>query len=305
METPIDIRDRETITHEDVLALNFIRNASRYRFRGHFTEGLRSRIIQLLDPEDVANETKGIVTEGVRRYPLARPIKMLRIFRRPFNSLVDIEDEIVNYKIIQKYLPAAYFAASSEFIVHYEKPDGSEIVLCGLQEYVEGETLDPWNPDLIGAVKSTYSGWAPRDHQDPWAFAERKTHVLQQHAKAFIKYLKKMIRASGRIPDLAGVGNLLFTRSATIHLVDINNISTIDHSNEIPIDDKGYPACDKSIESLFLLERNLLGRPVDAQSDPYLLFLSPERMQRVREIEKKFHASIANRGGYPLAGMFY
>ncbi len=57
---PPDIRDRGTITHEDVLSLNFIREPSPYYFRGHFREGLRSRIIQVLDPRDVRVETHGL-----------------------------------------------------------------------------------------------------------------------------------------------------------------------------------------------------------------------------------------------------
>ena len=65
------------------------------------------------------------------------------------------------------------------------------------------------------------------------------------------------------------IGNILFTASATIHLVDINNISKISTSDNIPIDDKGYPACDKSIEALSLIEKGVLGHPVDMQEDLY------------------------------------
>ena len=105
-----------------------------------------------------------------------------------------------------------------------------------------------------------------------------------------------MASKSGRLPDLAGIGNILFTMSATVHLVDINNISILAADHSIPIDDKGYPACDKSVEALSLLEKGVLGRPVDMQEELYSFFLNPERMQRVQAIEKKFHARI---GGQP------
>jgi hypothetical protein len=294
-----DIRDLGTITHDDVLDLNFIRKPSPYYFRGHFREGLRSRIIQVLYPDDVRTETRGRMRDGIRHYPMARPLRMLRIFRQPISALKDITDEIVNYQVIQKYLPAAFYAASSEFLVDYQKPDNREIVLCGLQAYVDGETLDPWNPELLQSTRAYYRTLAPQDHYDPDAFADRKVDTLQQHTLAFIGYLKKMAHGSRRLPDLAGVGNILFTASATIHLVDINNISKISPGDDIPIDDKGYPACDKSIEALALIEKGVLGAPVDMQEDLYAFFLNPERMQRVKEIERAFHRRIAAQGNYP------
>jgi hypothetical protein len=293
-----DIRDLGTITHEDVLELNFIRKPSPFYFRGHFREGLRSRIIQVLDPDDVRAETRGRIHDNIRHYPLARPLKMLRIFRQPISALKDITDEIVNYQIVQKYLPAAFYAASSEFLVEYQKPDKREIVLCGLQKYVEGEALDPWNPEILQSIRAYYRTCAAHDQEGPESFSDRKIHILQQHTLAFIKYLKKMARIAHRLPDLAGVGNILFTASATIHLVDINNISKISPGDDIPIDDKGYPACDKSIEALSLLETGVLGHPVDMQEDLYAFFLNPERMQRVKEVEKEFKSRINSRSNY-------
>jgi len=295
-----DIRDRQTITHDDILGLNFIHSPSKYYFRGHFREGLRSRIMQVLDPEDVKKETRGILKDGIRQYPIARPLWMLRIFRKPFASIDDIADEIVNYKIIQDYLPAAYYAASSEFLVDYKKPGGREIVLCGLQEFIDGQSLDPWNPKILESVRTYYRSLSPPGCDNPEAFAEKNIEVLQQHTGAFIKHLKNMIRQSGRIPDLSGVGNILFTRSATIHLVDINNISNIATNEAIPIDDKGYPACDKSVEALSLFEKGVLGHPIDMQDELYRFFLAPDRMKRVREVERRFHALHPGQGGYPV-----
>jgi hypothetical protein len=295
-----DIRDKKTITHGDILDLNFIRKSQKYYFREHFREGLRSRIMQVLSPEDVSKETRGVVENGIRRYPLARPFWMLRIFRRPFDSLAEIEDEIVNYQTIQRYLPSAYYAASSEFLVDYAKPEGREIVLCGLQQFIDGESLDPWNPRILGSIQAYYRNLAPRKHRSPQAFADRKIDILQQHTQAFINHLKHLIRKTRRIPDLAGVGNILYTRSATIHLVDINNISKVTTDDAIPVDDQGYPACDKSVEALFLLEKGILGRPVDMQADLYRFFLNPERMQRVREVEQRFRRMHPGRD-YPIS----
>ena len=110
-----------------------------------------------------------------------------------------------------------------------------------------------------------------------------------------------MAHSARRLPDLAGVGNILFTLSATLHLVDINNISKISSSDAIPIDDKGYPACDKSIEALSLLEKGVLGRPIDMQEELYRFFLNPERMQRVHEIEKNIPCAHRRPGQLSLS----
>lgn len=299
MTKPDDIRDCGSITHEDVLGLNFIRKPSPYYFRGHFREGLRSRIIQVLDPGDVRAETHGFLQEGLLRYPKARPLRMLRIFRKPISSLRDITDEIVNYQIIQQHLPALFYAPSSEFLVDYQKKDTHEIVLCGLQAYVEGEALDPWNPEILESIRSHYRNQARPGQDAVEAFVDHKLEVLQKHTSVFIQHLKKMARTARRLPDLAGVGNMLYTAAATIHLVDINNISKLPAGNDIPIDDKGYPACDKSIQALSLIEQGVLGRPVNMQEDLFRFFLDPKRMQRVKVIEQAFHAGRAARGTYP------
>ena len=103
---PADIRDLGTITHKDVLGLNFIRKPSPYYFRGHFREGLRSRIIQVLDPRDVRAETGGVMHAGIRRYPLARPLRMM-IIADPTGDLKgayaegsQIRDHMAQYKNI-------------------------------------------------------------------------------------------------------------------------------------------------------------------------------------------------------------
>ena len=95
-----------------------------------------------------------------------------------------------------------------------------------------------------------------------------------------------MILQTNRVPDLAGVGNLILTRSGNIKLVDINNISRVSFDRTIPLDDRGYPVCDKSIEALSLLERKLTGRSLDGRDIIYNTFLDPERMKDVKEIVK-------------------
>jgi hypothetical protein len=54
----LDIRDRETLQHGDIVSLNFIRADCPYVFRRHFRCGLRSHILEVLDPEAVRREPK-------------------------------------------------------------------------------------------------------------------------------------------------------------------------------------------------------------------------------------------------------
>ncbi len=74
--------------------------------------------------------------------------------------------------------------------------------------------------------------------------------------------------------------------------MDINNISRVSFKATIPLDDRGYPVCDKSIEALSLIERKLLGCSIDAQDPLYRVFLDPERMKEVKSIEEEFLRSM-------------
>jgi len=102
-----------------------------------------------------------------------------------------------------------------------------------------------------------------------------------------------LISKAGYVPDLAGSGNLILTPSGLIKLVDINNISKISSGSSIPLDDRGYPVCDKSVEALSMLEKNLVGRPLDPQDEIYKVFLAPARMEKVRALEMQFHRTQA------------
>ncbi|MBU3981131.1 MAG: hypothetical protein KKG97_07425, partial [Proteobacteria bacterium] len=105
-----DIRDKAYLNHKDIINLNFIRIPGIYYFRRYYREGLRSHIMEVLKPWDVENETKGIIKDGVKLYPRAEPLKILRIFRTKFGSLKDAEEELKRVKIIAKYLAPDYLA---------------------------------------------------------------------------------------------------------------------------------------------------------------------------------------------------
>jgi hypothetical protein len=94
------------------------------------------------------------------------------------------------------------------------------------------------------------------------------------------------------VPDLAGVGNLLLTPEGKVKLVDINNISKVSFGSGIPIDDKGYPVCDKSIQALSLLEQKILAKAINKKDPVYKTFLESQRMRRVKALEDKFHFSM-------------
>ena len=271
---PEDIRDKEFIRHEDIIGLNFISNRRKYVFRRHYRQGLRSHIIEVLDPAHVEAESQGFVRNGIRWYPKAIPLKMLRIFRIRFSRIEEIFDETRKLRIVEKCLGPKFLAVSSEFIVDYVGPDKRDFILCGLQEFVKGRGLDPWQP-FNEIEKETVT------------VIDR----IQRNAANFIDGIKRMVLEARCVPDLAGVRNILLTPSGGIKLVDINNISKITFESQIKVDDKGYPVCDKSIEVLALLEQNLLNRSIDMREKIYKVFLEPERMKAVAEIESRFRQS--------------
>ena len=251
--------------------------------------GLRSHIMEVLRPADVTVERKGIIKDGLRWFPKANPLKVLRIFRARFDNLRDAEEELGRVKIVERYLGPEYIARSDEFLVDYELEGRYEPLLCGLQEYVKGEILDPWGRldrdylrSLFRRIDSVGGKNGPRA-MEAW---ERN---VRKEAEGALGRIRKMITEASLVPDLAGVGNLLLTRMGKIKLVDINNISRVSFEHGIPMDDRGYPVCDKSIEALSLLEQNLLGRPADRSAPIYQTFLDPGRMKEVRSIEREFY----------------
>lgn len=287
-----DIRDKLYIDHKDVLGLNFIRDPGTYVYRRHYRQGMRSHIMEVLDPKDVENEVKGIVIDGLKLYPRAQPLNMLRIFRTRFNALKNAEEEVRRVKTIEAYLFPDNLARSSEFIVDYIRQGKRELILCGLQEYVKGAALEPWSHLGKDQMASLLYDMSFEKVDDPVMITDRWIHIMREKAENFIGKIKQMIMETNHVPDLAGVGNLFMTRSGDIKLVDINNISRFSFDPIIHLDDRGYPVCDKSIEALSLLEQKLLGKPLQSNDIIYKTFLDPIRMKEVQAIDKEFHRSI-------------
>jgi hypothetical protein len=287
-----DIRDKSHISHEDVLSLNFIRKPGAYEFRKYHKQGLRSHIMEVLDPGDVLKQNKGEVVDGIRIFPWAKPLKILRIFRTKFWSTKEVFEEIKKLKIVEKYLPDDSYAKSDEFIVDYIWNNNRDFILCGLQEYVEGEVLNPWDP----ISKIQLAGlFTPMEGHGFQMTSEQLIQKFYKKVEHFIACVKKMILKANYVPDFAGVENLLITPTGNIKLVDINNISKVFLEPEIRLDDKGYPVCDKSIEAISMLEKKLLGKPIDKTERFYKIFLDPQRMKAVGELEEKFHLSAMSK----------
>jgi len=287
-----DIRDKLSLSHDDVLDLNFIRKPGSYVYRRHYRMGLRSHIMELLSPEDLGKENHGVVVEGLKTFPKAKPIKMLRIFRTKFASLTDARQELSRVKIVEAYLAPAHMARSDEFLVSYLVGGKVELLLCGVQEYVEGETLDPWAALNEDHLLSFYKRMGLEGRESPEKTAAQWIRKVREKADHFLGRLRAMVMEAGHVPDLAGVGNLLLTAGGEIKLVDINNISTVHFDTRIALDDRGYPVCDKSIQALFHMEQKLLGRPFNSHDVIRKTFLDPGRVRDVKEAVERFHLSV-------------
>jgi len=290
-----DIRDKSHITHEDVLALNFIRKPGAYVFRKYHKQGLRSHIMEVLDPGDVFKQNQGEIIDGIRIFPWAKPLKILRIFRTKFFSTQEVFEEIKKLKIVEKYLPYDSYARSDEFIVDYIWNQNRDFILCGLQEYVEGEVLNPWDPISEHQLAGLFTPKEGHGFNGFQLTSEQLIHKFYKKVEHFTACVKKMILEANYVPDFAGVENLLITPTGNIKLVDINNISKVILGPKISLDDKGYPVCDKSIEAISMLEKKLLGKPIDITEKLYKTFLDPQRMKEVSALEEKFHLSAMSK----------
>jgi hypothetical protein len=282
-----DIRDKAHITPEEIDGLNFIRRPGGRIFRKHFRSGLRSHIAEILDAGDLLLESRGVMTNGVRRFPQARPGRILRIFRKRFSCLDQVMEDIAKYRLLLGFLGPDRIARSEEFVVDYVRDGQHQILLCGLQEYVDGEILDPWGLYGPGYLTDLLDRMP-----DPGGRGGDRVSRTIRGIDAFVHRTRRMIAVSGCIPDLAGIGNLLLTPEGDLKLVDINNILTISPGEAIPIDDKGYPSCDKSIETMAILETRVLGRSISDDDPFYGKFLAPERKTAVLGLEKAFYESL-------------
>lgn len=284
-----DIRDRAHLGHEDIIGLNFIRSDAPFVFRRHFRSGMRSQIMEVLPPAEVRHETEGMLRDGVRWYPRAEPRFMLRLFRRRFVSLNQALEEIRRLRVVEAYLDADQMARSSEFIVTYNGRRGADILLCGLQEYAPGHTLDPWQLSPPAGLARRFP---PSGRLTPPDFVMR----LRANAVRFIDAVRRMAFETRLIPDLAGTRNLVVTDDGNIRLVDINNVSRVHFEAKVSVDDKGYPVCDKSVEALWRMETVLADRSPDSTDPLYGHFLAAERMARVADLDRRFHRRLAPYG---------
>ncbi len=284
MNEAADIRDRTILSGDEVSNLNFIKGSGSYIFRRYYRSGLRSLIFEVLSSRDVEKETKGEIKGGIKMFPRAKPRKMLRILRSRFKSKDEVLREIKKYTVLLNCLGPDLIAASEEFIVDYSIPGKQEIVLCGLQEYIEGEILDPWRLPDKEPLKDIFTSLPETDMAlNPWF---RK---VQKNIARFVEKTRQMIITQGYIPDLAGIGNLIVTSDGGFKLVDINNILPLKLNDTIHIDDKGYPSCDVSVDVLSILERDVLQTSLPLDDPLYRHFLTPERKKEVKRLEKIFY----------------
>lgn len=287
-----DVRNKTTLNANDVYRLNFIRHPSKYVFRRHYRQGLRSHIMEVLDPMDVAREKNGVVSDGIKWFPRAKPLKMLRIFRARFDSIQKAREELHRVTIVASFLGPTRYARSNEFLVSYYCKDRYETLLCGLQEYIEGLNIEPWG--FLNPERLADNLMRPRLGNRQTSITDKSVLVtrIRRNAESFVHHVRKMVFATELIPDLAGDGNLILTDAGNIKLVDINNISPVSLTSRIYLDEKGYPVCDKSVEALFEIEKNLAGHSPDDNDRLYRTFLEPGRLFTVNAIEKEFHRSV-------------
>lgn len=290
-----DVREKASLNHEAVISLNFIRDSSIYVFRRHYRQGLRSHIMEVLKRMDVVQERTGIEIDGVKWFPRAKPTRMLRIFRTKFKRLEEAIAEIGTVKIIEKYLGPNHIAVSDEFLVDYMVKGRRDFLLCGLQEYVEGEVLDPWG----SITRAHLAGLLGRMNKESGNRSETSEELWIQRVRVgverFIESVKRMILDAGHVPDLAGVGNILLTPAGDVKLVDINNVSKVSFESRIEVDDKGYPVCDTSIKALSMLEQKALERSIDMKETIYRTFLDAQRMKEVRILQEQFDSFVTCR----------
>jgi len=216
---------------------------------------------------------------------------MLRLFRTRFRNLEEALEEIARVQLIIRYLAPDHVAKSNEFLATYQLGGTREILLCGLQEYIPGEILDPWAPlddQALAEIVTRADPLFPDHHKI--SLAERIKNVTNQ-VRSFVANVKRMITKAAHIPDLAGIGNLILTANGQLKLVDINNISPVSPEKPIFKDEHGYPVCDKSFEALALLEKKILGNPTPEDDTFYKVFLEPKRMRVVSQLVRAFTLS--------------
>ncbi len=287
MQDKKDIRDQAYLSGDDIKQLNFIHETKQYVFRKYYRSGLRSHIFEVLLTCDIKKETEGELVDGIRVFPRAKPKKMFRILRQRFKDCDAVFHEIEKYNLLLKWLGTELIATSEEFIVEYTGMGDGEIILCGLQEYVDGDILDPWRLFDKVCLKEIFKSRGYDKDQ-----VQTHLNILQDSISSFVNRIRKMITHAGVLPDLAGNGNLIITPEGRLKLVDINNIVPINMDDTILIDDKSYPSCDVSVEVLSILEQMVMDKKEQANDPLYRLFLSPERKKMVKMLERSFYKRL-------------
>ena len=266
--------------------INFLRIPGHYQLRRYFRAGLRSQLLELISTRDLEKEIHGILVSGIRRFPRANPLKMVRILKNRFSSCATALEEIKRYRTLLTFLGSDFVAQSEEFIVEHREKDQNHILLCGLQEYIEGTILDPWHLSGESSLEHFYI-------PNPETTTQEFTRQAVFDIKGFVGAITAMVKQTGLIPDLAGDGNLMLSRRGRLKLVDINNIIKIKPGPEIQLDDKGYPCCDKSMEVLSILGHKIARIQSPLVDDPFLgKFFDLERRQRVNELEQAFYQNL-------------
>jgi hypothetical protein len=250
--------------------------------------------MEVLKKEEWEQEERGVIRDKLMWFPRARPLKMLRLFRTRFRNLDEAEEELRRVKVILSYLGPTHLAPSEEFLVSYQVLGQTELLLCGLQEYVDGEILDPWSSFDDNHLAFLFTRLYPDNQESIATETDQWIRTVRKKAEIFIEKIKEMILEVNLVPDLAGIGNLLLTRNGDIKLVDINNVSNVLFGDTIQLDDRGYPVCDKSIEALFRLEQDFIGPSNFSESDIYRVFLDPQRMKEVNDIQDAFHHAMTS-----------
>lgn len=266
--------------------INFLKIPGHYQLRRHFRAGLRSQLLELISTRDLEKEIHGILVNGIRRFPRAKPLKMVRILKNRFSSCATALEEITRYRTLLAFLGSDFVAQSEEFIVEHHEKDQDHILLCGLQEYIEGTILDPWHLSDERSLEHFYT-------PNPGTTTQEFTRQATSDIKRFAGAVTAMVKETGLIPDLAGDGNLMLSHGGCLKLVDINNIIKIKPGPEIQLDDKGYPCCDKSIEVLSILGHKIARTPPTTADDPFLgKFFDQDRKQRVNKLEQAFYQNL-------------
>ena len=148
--------------------------------------------------------------------------------------------------------------------------------------------LDPWQADHPGYAEDLWRRLLAETSGAVDTPPAEFYRLLNVQVSRFVRQVRAMMDRDGLIPDLAGVRNLLVTHGPRVLLVDINNIHPVVFDAQVPLDDKGYPVLDRSIDALERLGRVFLGRSMLSVETDYRLFFSRERQSRVRELEARF-----------------